>query len=179
MLNRDAVVLDSAMLDEAKAYLRVDGDEDDAPLGAIILAAIGHAEGFLNQMLIQRSVRNLIPASSAWRRLGATPVASITGVIGIPAEGARFALPVGAYAVDIDSSGDGWARVMQPGAAGRVEVVYQAGLASEWSTVPEAIKLGVLRLIGHLYANRDAGDDSGPPAAVAALLRPWRRMNLS
>jgi uncharacterized phiE125 gp8 family phage protein len=179
MLNRDAVVLDSAMLDEAKAFLRVDGDEEDAPLGAIILAAICHAEGFLNQMLIQRSVRNLIAASSGWRRLGATPVASITGVFGVPADGARFDLPVDSYAVDIDSSGDGWFRAIQPGSAGRVEVTYQAGLASTWSALPESIRLGVLRLIGHLYTHRDAGDDAGPPAAVAALLRPWRRMKLS
>jgi uncharacterized phiE125 gp8 family phage protein len=64
-------------------------------------------------------------------------------------------------------------------AVGAVEVTYQAGLASTWSALPESIRLGVLRLIGHLYTHRDAGDDAGPPAAVAALLRPWRRMKLS
>ena len=44
MISRDAVVLDSAMLDEARAYLRLEGDDDDASLGAVLLGAIGHAE---------------------------------------------------------------------------------------------------------------------------------------
>jgi uncharacterized phiE125 gp8 family phage protein len=179
MITRDAVVLDGAMLDEAKAYLRLETDEEDAPLSAIILAAIGHAEAFLNQMLIRRAVRQILPVSADWQRLAATPVAAITSAAGIPAEGARFQLSPPAYAIDIDSNSDGWLRVMQPGSAGRVEVAYSAGLALDWAALPETIRLGVLRLIGHLHAHRDAADDVGPPAAVAALLRPWRRMRLS
>jgi hypothetical protein len=66
--------------------------------------------------------------------------------------------------------------VTQPGSAGRVEVTATAGLAPEWEALPEAIRLGVLRLVGHLHLYRDSADDRGPPAAVAALLRPWRRM---
>ncbi len=179
MITRDAVVLDGAMLDEAKAYLRLENDEEDAPLGAIILAAICHAENFLNQKLIRRGFAQIIPASPNWKRLGVTPLASVTSVTGLPAEGASFALPVTAYAIDIDASGDGWVRVTAPGSAGRVEVTGVAGMAAAWSGLPEAIRLAVLRLIGHLYTNRDGADDAGPPAAVAALLRPWRRMRLS
>jgi uncharacterized phiE125 gp8 family phage protein len=179
MITFDPVVLDSAMLDEAKAYLRLETDEDDAPLGAMILAAITHAERFLNQMLIRRGFQNLFSVTPEWRRLGATPVVSVTGVLGVPAEGARFALPVGAYAIDLDSNADAWVRVTMPGSAGRVEVSGVAGIAENWPLLPETIRLGVLRLIGHLYANRDGGDDTGPPAAVAALLRPWRRMRLA
>jgi uncharacterized phiE125 gp8 family phage protein len=179
MISRDAVVLDSAMLDEAKAYLRLETDDEDAPLGAIILAAIGHSETFLGLMLVRRGFQTVLPACSDWKRLGATPVASITGVTGLPAEVASFALPVGAYAIDIDASGDGWVRVTAPGSAGRVQVAGVAGMAADWSALPESIRLGVLRLIGHLYANRDGADDRGPPAAVAALLRPWRRMRIS
>lgn len=179
MIERDALGLDESMLDSAKAYLRLEGDEEDAPLGAILIAAIGHAEQFLNLMLIRRGVRELIASSDRWTRLSATPVMSITGVTGRPAEGAAFALPVGAYGVDIDASGDGWLRVTQPGSAGRVEIAYVAGLADDWMSLPEAVRLGLLRLIGHLHLHRDSADDAGPPAAVAALLRPWRRMRLS
>ncbi len=179
MLTREAVVLDSAMLDEAKAYLRLETDEEDAPLGAIILAAIGHAEATLNYTLLQREVRSIFAASPYWRQLGDPPVGAITAVIGVPAEGARFPLPVGSYAIDIDGNGAGWVRVTQPGSAGRIEVVYQAGLVANWAAVPEAIRLGILRLVGHLYTHRDESDDAGPPAAVAALLRPWRRTRLS
>jgi hypothetical protein len=53
MISRDAVVLDSDMLDEARAYLRLEGEEDDASLGSVLLGAIGHAEAYLGQMLLR------------------------------------------------------------------------------------------------------------------------------
>src|SRR3546814_18570201 len=55
------------------------------------------------------------------------------GVTGLPAEGAVFALPIGAYGVDIDGNGDGWVRVTASGAAGRVDVTFMAGLATGWA----------------------------------------------
>jgi uncharacterized phiE125 gp8 family phage protein len=179
MLSYQALSLDGVMLDEAKAYLRLETDEDDAPLGAIILAAISHAEGHTGQVLIRRNVTQTITASPDWRRLSATPVLGINGVIGLPAEGAPYVLPAANYKADMDSNGDGFIRVTVPGGAGRVVVEYQAGLSADWAGLPESVRLGILRLTGHLYANRDAGDDAGPPPAVAALLRPWRRTRLS
>jgi uncharacterized phiE125 gp8 family phage protein len=167
------------MLDEAKAYLRLEDDEDDASLGAIILAALSQTEVFLNQMLITRTVQQTLSVSERWQRLGVAPVRVVTGVLGLPAEGAAFALPVASYGVDIDASGDGWVRVSQPGSAGRIQITAEAGMAADWSDLPEALRHGVLRMIGHFYAHRDASDDAGPPPAVAALLRPWRRMRLS
>jgi uncharacterized phiE125 gp8 family phage protein len=176
MLSITPLSLDGFMLDEAKAYLRL--ETDDAPLGATILAAIGHAEAYTGMVLIRRDVRETITASPDWRRLSATPVLSVTGVTGIPAEGASFALANTAYGVDTDANGDGFIRVMQAGSAGRVEVAYMAGLVTDWAALPESLRFGILRLIGHLYAHRDGSDDTGPPTAVAALLRPWRRMRL-
>jgi uncharacterized phiE125 gp8 family phage protein len=179
MLSTDALGLDGVMLDEAKAYLRLESDEDDAPLAAIILAAIGHAENYTGLMLIRRGVKETITATSDWRRLGAFPVTGVTGVTGIPAEGGTFVMPAANYKIDIDNNGDGHIRVTQAGSAGRIEIAYQVGLSPDWASLPESMRLGILRLIGHLYTHRDANDDPGPPTAVVALLRPWRRMKLS
>ncbi len=179
MLSQDALGLDGAMLDEAKAYLRIENEAEDAPLGAIILAAISYAEAFTRQILIRRQLRETVPASSQWRRLGASPVTALTSATGVPADGAGFAMLPAHYAFDIDASGDAHFRTIQPGAAGRAEVVYTAGIAASWAELPEALRLGILRLIGHLHLHRDAPDDAGPPAAVAALLSPYRRMQLS
>jgi uncharacterized phiE125 gp8 family phage protein len=179
MLSHDALSLDSVMLDEAKAYLRIESDEEDAPLGAIILAAIGYAETFTRQLLIRREVTETMPTTSQWRRLMAMPVKEITSATGLPADGASFALPRANYTADIDNNGDAHFRVMQPGAAGRVEVRYQAGMVPAWADLPEALRLGILRLTAHFHLHRDAPDDAGPPAAVAALLTPYRRMQLS
>jgi uncharacterized phiE125 gp8 family phage protein len=179
MLSIELLGLDSVMLDEAKAYLRLETDEDDAPLGAIILAAINHSERFTGLTLIRRGVKEVITASSGWRQLSALPVTSVTSVTGIPAEGATFVLPADSYGIDIDNNGAGHIRITQPGSAGRVEITYQAGLSPDWASLPESLRLGILRLTGHLYAHRDASDDPGPPTAVLALLRPWRRITLS
>ena len=179
MLSRDALSLDGVMLDEAKAYLRLESDDEDAALSAIVLAAIAHAESYTAQMLLRRSVGEVRGVSSVWQRLTASPVVTFTGVTGIPAEGVTFPVPITGYSTEIDSNGEGHFRVTQPGSAGRVEVVYRAGLADSWAELPEALRLGILRLIGHLYANRDSSADTGPPEAVSALLHPWRRMKLS
>ena len=178
MLSIDPLGLDGVMLDEARAYLRIEHDEDDPPLGAIILAAIGYAERFTGQMLIRRGVREIVSAGSGWRTLSAFPVAIVSGVTGIPAEGARFALDPSAYEVKIGSRGEAYVRVLKPGSAGRAEVAGEAGLAAMWADLPELLRHGILRLVAHLHAHRDATDDTGPPAAVAALLRPWRRLRV-
>ena len=165
--------------DEAKAYLRIDHAEEDALLDRLIADAAALAESFTAQLLLQRPVTEILGAGSGWQRLSSAPVRSITGVEGVPADGAAFALPVGDYGMDIDAHGQGWVRVLKPGMAGRVRVSLNAGLAADWASLPEPVRLGILRLAAHIHAHRDAADDVGPPAAVAALLRPWRRLRLA
>lgn len=169
----------------ARAYLRIETADEDAVLSEMIGAAMAMGERFTGQVLLTRTLTEIVPVRREWTRLAATPVRAVTGVEGLPAEGAAFALPVGAYAIDIDAGGDGWVRVPQPGAAGRVRVTLSAGMASEWGTLPEPIRHGILRLSAHLFDARgraaqsgnDRGD-GGVPAAVTALWRPWRRMRL-
>lgn len=173
------LVPDSAMLDGARAYLRIDPEYDDPALAAILLAAIAHAEAFTGQILIRRTARQILPSAAIWQRLSATPVFAVGNVSGIPADGGAFLMAAAHYTARIDTNGDGYISVQQPGAAGRVEIEYQAGLAQSWSDLPESLRLAILRLTGHLHLHRDDASDAGPPAAVAALLRPWRRMRLS
>jgi uncharacterized phiE125 gp8 family phage protein len=84
----------------------------------------------------------------------------------------------GEYAVDIDADWIGWVRVASASAVRRVRVNGSAGMAAEQNGVPEPIRHGVLRLVGHLFASRD-GSDGAPPAAVTALWRPYRRARLA
>lgn len=190
----------SAALAEAKAYARVDEAADDAVIGGMIAAACGVCEAFVGQLLVAREVSERVPARGAWTRLARTPVRSVAGVVELAADGSEAALPPEAYAVDIDGNGDGWVRAVGSGGGTyralslretravtpsglggtRLRVTYHAGIASDWAGVPEPLRQGVLRLVAHLYARRDAGGDGPetPPAAVAALWRPYRRMRL-
>src|SRR3546814_11907297 len=96
------------------------------------------------------------------------------GVTGLPAEGAVFALPIGAYGVDIDGNGDGWVRVTASGAAGRVDVPFMAGLATDWAGLPAAIRQVVVRLAAHTFAQRER-EGTAPPGVLCALWRARRR----
>jgi len=59
-----------------------------------------------------------------------------------------------------------------------VKVGGTAGMADDQNGVPEPIRQGVLRLVAHLFADRD-GEGAAPPASVTALWRPYRRMRLA
>ena len=179
MIVAEAIVADAAARGEAKAYLRIETYGEDALIDRLIAAAIGHGEAFTGQVLLARTVRETVPAGAGWRRLTATPVGAIGAVEGLAPGGGSFALAAGAYGIDIDAAGDGWVRVIAPGEATRVTVRYTAGLAGGWSALPEPVRQGIIRLATHLYTHRDAADETAPPAAVAALWRPWRRMRLA
>lgn len=178
MLSLDPLGLDSAMLDEARAYLRVEPAEDDPSLSAALLAAIGHAEQFTRTVLIRRTAREVMSACSGWQIIAAAPVQSVMSVTGIPAEGPVFMLGTDAWEAKVSSRGEAYVRIIRPGIAGRAEISFTVGLADEWSSLPEVLRLGVLRLAAHFHAHRDDPNAEGPPAAARALMLPWRRIRL-
>ena len=126
MLTLSPPIISADAVDAAKTYLRIESDEEDASIAALMAAAIRLAEGFLNRILLRRTGVDRMSASSAWQRLGVSPVQAITGVTGIPAEGATFALASDAYALDIDGAGDGWVRIIAPGSASPLPAMSNA-----------------------------------------------------
>ena len=169
----------AASLAEAKAYLRIDAESEDALLDGLIASATALCEAFVGQYLVARSVAETIPVCADWRRLARTPVQSVAGVDGLTGEGVAVPLAGDAYAAQIDGNGDGWVHIPAGGGAAWAVVHYRAGIADDAAGVPASLRQGILRLTAHLYSHRDAPEGGGPPAAVAALWRPWRRMRLS
>lgn len=161
----------------AKDYARLSIGDEDAVIDALARAALAMAETFLRTALIVRGHRAVLPLKTGWRLLPATPVTAIGTVEGVAADGSALPLAGDGYAVDIDAAGDGWVRVTDARGASRISVDYTAGLATDWAGLPAPIAQGVVRLIGHLQAERDGA--AGPaPAAVTALWRPYRRVIL-
>ena len=161
--------------DAVKTHLRAVGDDENELIAQHAASALSLCEAFTRQSLIVRAHVATVSAGSGWRRLDMAPVTAITGVEGLPADGAAFAFAAGAYAIDIDANGQGWLRVLAPGSAGRARVTYQAGLAADWAGLPAPLAQGVVLLAAHLFG----GTAGEPPAAVAALWRPWRRLRLA
>ncbi|ANY18800.1 hypothetical protein A6F68_00265 [Tsuneonella dongtanensis] len=170
--------LPAAALDELKQWLGVRSTGDDAALISLVRTALETCEAFTGSVPLACLCEEILPACADWRTLSARPVVAIAGIEGIPAEGARFPLAADAYEIDIDTDGSGRVRVVGQGSAGRVAVRFTAGLAPAWELLPDAVRHGVIRLAAHHWRERDNASDAGPPAAVAALWRPWRRMRL-
>ncbi|KQM64424.1 hypothetical protein ASE75_10690 [Sphingomonas sp. Leaf17] len=157
-----------------RAFLRSGETGEDTVLARAAGSAFALAEAFIGAVPIVAMQEDVLTVSGGWQRLARAPVQAIAGVTGLPAGAAPFVLPVGAYAIDIDGTGHGWVRVAAPGDAARVAVAYSAGLAGDWATLPMGIAQGIVMLTAHLVDQRGSG--AGPPAAVAALWRPWRRV---
>lgn len=177
-------VLSPAALSELKAWLGISTSADDAELTALLTTALELCEGFTGTMPLTATCEDTVPACGAWQMLSARPVQAITGVWMLAVDGTRTALAAGTYAIDIDADGAGRVRLRAPGDPARAVVRYTAGLAADWAALPDALRHGVIRLAAYHHRERDDADEgktpsAAPPAAIAALWRPWRRMRLS
>ena len=159
-------------LAEVKAFLRIGHDGEDELLGALIAER-------------ERDVRELYRAGAA----AARPAGDAAGLIGLDrgwarrrcgasrasrrrAQAAAAPMPMRSTSTRRATAGCGCSAA---GGARIVRVAYSAGLAAEAEALPEALRHGVVRLAAHLYTHRDREEGAGPPAAVTALWRPWRR----
>ena len=167
-------------MSDLKQWLGITTAQDDAVLTGLLRAGLDTCEAFTGSMPVRAICEEVLPLSSGWQKLSTRPVQEITGVAAILAGGTRSALPLGAYAIDLDADGGGRVMVMAPGAAVRLAVQFAAGLAADWESLPEALRHGLLRLAAHQHREREGpGAAALPPASVAALWRPWRRMHLA
>lgn len=172
--------LSPAALAELKDWLGVTTPGDDAQLLALLRTALELCEDFTGTMPLQQDCEEVLTAAPQWQVLRSRPVQAITAVLGIPAEGGRFALPVASYEIDLGADGAGRVRIANPGAAGRIAVRFSGGLAADWESLPDSLRHGVLRLAAFQFRQREEPASAAiPPAAVAALWRPWRQLRLA
>ncbi|WP_417593456.1 head-tail connector protein [Parasphingorhabdus sp.] len=170
--------LPAALIAEVRDFVRIDHQADDAAIDAFLRSAASLCEDFTGQMLIVRSVTDILPARHEWQKLKRLPVQSIASIEQVAADGLATVLAVADYAIDIDSDSIGWIRLHRSDGGSRIRVTYNAGLATDWDELPAGLRQGIVRMAGYLYANRDGVDAGGPPSAVTALWRPYRRMRI-
>jgi uncharacterized phiE125 gp8 family phage protein len=160
-------------LAECKAYLRIGHDEEDALLAGLVRAATGLCEAFVGEWLVVRAGEQRLERRRGLQRLRAEPVRAVTAV-----RDGETLLGSGDFGWSIDADGVGRVELLDPGAWAAPVVHFMAGQALDWNGVPEAVRQGVVRMVAHLHAHRDAADGGPPPAAVVALWRPYRRVRL-
>lgn len=165
-------------LNEARGWLRMGASIDDAVVAGLIRAAANICESFVGQWLIEREAEELLPVAGGEFRLSARPVVAVDSVTLLSAEGEETEVAVAGWRLRMDRDGAGWLSIDEVGDAARLRVRYRAGIATEANGVPEAIRHGILRMMQHLHGARDGEDDGTPPALIAALWQPWRRIGL-
>jgi uncharacterized phiE125 gp8 family phage protein len=148
----------------ARGMLRLEGHGEDAVLTGLVRTALEAAEIWCGQAMVARRCEDVLTGTGGWQVLRQRPVTAITEVAGVP---------LADHAIDIGAEGRG--RVMLP-AGVTATVRYVAGQAARWGAVPGPVAQGVVMLAVHLWERR--GGDAAPPAAVAALWRPYRRLGI-
>ena len=166
-------------LEELKNWLAISGPREDASLSALLAASVEICEAFTRQMPLECQCEELLPALHDWQMLRTMPVQAITGIYGVGPAGDRQELAAGSYAIDLIVDGSAKVRLLSPAVAGTIAVRFTAGIAVDWASLPAGLRHGIVRLAAHNFRQREAdGGKPVPPASVAALWNPWRRLRL-
>lgn len=174
-------------LADAKAYLRLDGGDEDELVGALIAAG---------RLSVERATR-LVLGEQRWRyrldrwpagRAVALPLAPVIAVEAVRVTDSGGAVTTAAAAdLRLDDAADP-ARLLvaaslpEPGSAGGgIAIDLLCGFGASAAAVPEPLRLAVRRLVAHWFEHR--GDDppvaAGLPADVRALLAAFVRPRLA
>ncbi len=170
-------------LAEAKAFLRVDGSDDDDLINALISAAREMCEQYTRRILVTTTVDEYFDGFPNYKDavskdiiyLSRGPVQSITSVKYVDEIGSEETVDSSYYVSDIISepariaSTAGW--FATNGIINQVIVRYTVGTSV--ADIPKPLKQGMLLIISELYDNR--GDRVRQlPTASEYLFNPFR-----
>ena len=184
MLTLSPPLIAAEALDDVAAYLRLSGDDELTLLSGLLATALIQCEAFCGSVLLRRAGTEDVRITGTWQTIKASSLRSISGVSGLNSSGEPTLIAASGYAIDIDECGGGWLRIQDGGGQNgigfpRARVSFEAGSAEQWGDIPAPLRQGMLRLVAHLHGHRDRADDAGPPPAVAALWRSFRRLRLT
>jgi uncharacterized phiE125 gp8 family phage protein len=181
--------IEPVTLAEAKAHLRLDGDEDDDYLAAMISAARMQVETGIRRVLIDQTWRI---ARDDWPPAGrldlaVAPVRSISSVVAWTAAGEPVTIAASAWTLDADSTPARLqlAAAPPPGlrAMNGLEIDLVAGYGPSGIAVPQPLRQAIMILVARWYENREGYAYGVVPSSIAgafeALIAPYRRMRLT
>ncbi len=173
-------------LEMAKAYLKVDGTEEDALIEALLGAATSRVEYECDLALITQQWRL---HRDRWPGCGVLeiplhPVRAVEEIRILTADGLVTVDPA-LYETDLAGRP---ARVRALAGFPReteglnvVEVLIRAGFGDAPEDVPADLRQAILLVVAHWFENREGVDGSGGPGLPAEALRlmaSWRRVRL-
>lgn len=174
-------------LADAKAFLRVAHDDDDAVITALIAAARGHVEALTRRALLTQTWR---VTRDAWPRNGIIalrigPLQSVVAARVVDPDGTAHAVDVENFVVDTGGNAiaaPSWALPMPGRRRAGIELDVLCGFGAAAGDVPDDLIQALLRLVAHWYDNRGiiaiGGTTAVLPAGVHELIAPHRMLAL-
>ncbi|MBY0562879.1 MAG: head-tail connector protein [Hyphomonadaceae bacterium] len=166
-------------LSEAKLFLRIDHNSEDALINTLIGAARDAVEAGCGRALITRRVRESL---DIWRRdavngavLGLGPVTNVVAVRLLADNGAQSIIDPARYR--LEGAYDRPRLVFPPGlpatlrSAGGIEIEYDAGFDDVAADLPLSLRLATLQIVAALYEARQG--ERAIPETARALMRPF------
>jgi uncharacterized phiE125 gp8 family phage protein len=177
--------LEPVTLEEAKAHLRLDGEDDDAWLAEAIASARRHVESATRRVLIEQEWRLWLDAwpEGGVLRVPVVPLIAIDAVIVYDADGEPQVIDPETYVVD-KTSAPARLKFETPPAPGQalngIEIDLTAGYGDEAGDVPSPLRHAIRMLVAHWYEYRGLGGaaEATTPAGFDALVAPYRVLGL-
>lgn len=174
-------------LTDFKAHARIDADDEDALLAAMLLAARAHLETLSGKFFITQTWRIIadeVPSNGRIALL-VRPIRSVDSVVVYDAAGSPLTLEPEDWLADL---GGRWPRLMlrRPAATrmramNGIEIDVTAGYGDTGLDVPAVLRHAILMLATHWYAHRATGFDftsAGEPDGLFELIEPFREVRL-
>ena len=154
-----SVASTSATQAEVKSYLRVDTSDDNDLIDSLNIAAENWAQTFTKRQFLTATKYEYLDNFVSEIRLPHPPLASVTSIQYVDADGDTQTLDADTYTVDTTTApgriylayGETWPTVRsQPKA---ITITYVCGYGAA-ASVPENLKTAIKLLVNHWYENR-------------------------
>lgn len=183
----DPAVGEAISLAEAKAHLRVTGDEEDGLIEALVRTAREHLESETGLALLSQGFRLFL---DDWPKAQAVlirrhPISSLDAVIIYDADGLRKEVDLASVRFDAarrPARLDIQAIRAPIRLVNGIEIEFTAGFGESGADVPDVLKRAMLLHIAAMYELRGGVSPANQPATVPPayerLIAPWRRRML-
>lgn len=180
----DGPAVEPVGVPDIRAFLRLEHEEEDVLLGALIKAARLVVEATTRLVLVEQRWRLMLaaPPADGVVRMPLAPILAVTEVRAFDIGDVASVVPPADWTLERRADP---VRLVLRGAAATAEggleidldVGYGAGIADVPAPLVQAIRL----LVAHWFENRGdalASDQPGLPPDVAALIAPFRRLRM-
>lgn len=172
---------------DAKNFLRVEHDDDDAVIASLIASARGQVEALTRRGLLTQEWRLTLDRWPDGGRIAPrlAPLQAVTAARVYDAAGVAAALDAGRFVIDGAREAivaPAWSLPAPERAAAGIELDVTVGFGDAAADVPDLLRHAVRTLVAHWYDNRGLAAIGASvamlPGSVSAMIASYRVLSL-